>query len=149
MRGRWMVGALMAVGVGCATGGKQGGSTAQVTLATLTPAAASALDRSSVIDATVDYTIQKFQAERDRYYLTIQFEDAAGRGSFNHYHRFSEEPMLSAAQGSVHITYAMSQVWDDSRLKKPIRIWFLVVERTAAHDSSVIGRVGPIEYAAK
>jgi len=150
MRNDLLVLLVVSLGIGCASSAPAPAvrSVAHVTVSSVSPVAATVLDEASVIDATVEYSIENFQVAKDRYYLTIQF-DKAGGGSFNHYHRFSEEPNLSAPQGTVHVTYALSQVWQDSRLKRPIRVSFYLIERTAANDSLVIGQAGPIEYATK
>ena len=141
---------LVTIACGCSSSSKvvAARSRAEVTVAAIVPVASSELTSASTLDATISYHIDDFQTAPDQYYLTIQFEKAGG-GSFNHYHRFAEEPVLSLADGTVHVTYAMAHVWNDQRLKKPIRVWFYVVERTAQHDSTVIGKAGPIEYASK
>jgi hypothetical protein len=123
-------------------------SKAEITVSAISPSAGADLSKSSVLDATVAYRISGFGPDADRYYLTTQFEKVGG-GSFNHYRRFSEEAVISADQGSVHVTYPLAHVWDDQRLKKPITVWFYVIERTSAHDSDVIGKAGPFEYGLK
>jgi hypothetical protein len=86
--------------------------------------------------------------EADRYFLTIQFEKAGG-GSFNHYRRFAEEPVLTTGEGNLHVKYALSHLWSDQRLQRPVRVWFYLIERDGPHDSVVIGKAGPLEYPAK
>lgn len=142
--------AFVAIACACSTASQTGTarSRAEVTVTQIAPAVSSEVMRGSTLDATVAYRIDGFQPGPDRYYLTIQFEKTGG-GTFNHYRRFAEEPVLSRAEGTVHLTYAMAHVWDDQRLKKPIRVWFYVIERTAQHDSTVIGTAGPFDYAGR
>ena len=141
---------LVAIACGCSSASQLAvaRSHAELTVTSITPVASSELTSGTTLDASVTYRIDGFQSQPDRYYLTIQFEKVGG-GSFNHYHRFAEEPVLSQAEGIVHVAYAMAHVWDDQRLKKPIRVWFYLVERTAQHDSTVIGKAGPFDYAGK
>jgi hypothetical protein len=141
---------LIAVVVGCAstTTTTSLRSRAVVRVTAITPPAASRLSTDTTLDATASYRIEDFKGEPDRYYLTIQFEKVGG-GSFNHYKRFADEPMLSTADGVVHVSYPMSKVWNDERLKRPVRVWFYLIERTAAHESAIIGEAGPFEYAAE
>ena len=141
---------ILVILVGCSTTAPKprAHSTAEVTIGAITPPGSSQLLETSVLDATLAYRIDGFVPEPDRYYLTIQFEKKGG-GSFNHYHRFNDEPVLTTAEGAVHVRYEVANVWNDQRLKKPIRLSFYVVERTGPHDSLVIGQAGPIDYAVK
>ena len=141
---------LVAIACGCSSAAQPAvaRSHAELTVTAITPAGSSELTSGTTLDASLAYHIDGFQSQPDRYYLTIQFEKVGG-GSFNHYHHFAEEPVLSQGEGTVHVTYAMTHVWDDQRLKKPIRVWFYLVERTAQHDSAVIGKAGPFDYASK
>jgi len=141
---------LGAMTFACSTSSRTAGahSRAEVTVDAIAPAASAELTRAATLEATIAYRIEDFQPEPNRYYLTIQFEQPGGN-SFNHYRSFSDEPMLTIPQGTVHVTYAMASVWDDRRLKKPIRVWFYVVERIGPHESMMIGKAGPIEYVGK
>jgi hypothetical protein len=144
----WLVFALV-VPISCTSTNPAVRSRADVTVTAISPAAQSAIGGDTVFEADVAYRIEDFQSEPNRYFLTIQFEKVGG-GSFNHYQRFTDEPALSAAQGSLHVSYALSHIWNDRRLEKPVRVWFYVTERTAApHDSIVIGKAGPLEYVGK
>jgi hypothetical protein len=135
--------------IGCATGGSdaRNQSTATVVVSAVTPVAASEVRQSSVVEATVEYTIDKF-APAATYYVLIECEDTSG-GSLDRSQRLADQPILTAAQGSVVLTYPISRVWSNPKLRKPIRVWFDVVERIGPNDSVVIGRAGPIEYAAR
>jgi hypothetical protein len=136
--------------VGCATGGSGGQdpSTASVVVTALTPVAGSEVQPSSVVEATVEFTIEKFKFKGDTYYLLTECEDASG-GPVERDHRLADHPILTAAKGSLFVTFPLSHVWNNPKLKKPIRVWFEVVERIGPSDSVVIGRSAPIEYAAK
>ncbi len=149
MRTIWAFG-FVAIACGCSSASQTAAarSRAELKVTAIAPVASSELASGTTLDASIAYHIDGFQSQRDRYYLTIQFEKAGG-GSFNHYHRFSEETVLSQAEGTVQVTYALAHVWDDQRLKRPIRVWFYVIERTAQHDSTVIGKAGPLDYASK
>ena len=64
----------------CATGGSgaQDASTADVVVIAITPPAGSEIQQSSVIEATVQFTIEKFKLKSDTYYLLTQFEATSG-----------------------------------------------------------------------
>lgn len=138
--------ALLALTAGCASSPQP--STAVVVVNSITPAAGSEVQQSSVIEATVGFTIDKFQLQADTYYLVTQFQAADGT-SFNHSARLADHSILTAAKGSEFVSYPLARVWADPRLKKPIRLWFQVVAKIGPNDSVVIGRSAPIDYAAK
>jgi hypothetical protein len=151
LTGRWrFVLLLAALSAACASSDNRTAtpSTAQVGVAGVSPAAGSALQQSSVLEATVDYTISNFHPKADAYYLVIAFEGANGK-PFHDYERIADQPILGEAHGSLVVTHTLANAWADSRLKKPIRLWFEVVVRTGANDSAVIGRSAPVEYAAR
>ena len=144
---RRLISVILLALVGCATGA-QNQSTAKVVVTAIAPVAASEVQQSSVVEATIAYTIDKFELRGDTYYLLIRCEDSGG-GSVEDGYRLADRPILAAAKGSVAVTYPLSRVWSNPKLKKPIHVWFEVVERIGPNDSFVIGRTGPIEYAAK
>jgi hypothetical protein len=156
---RLIFGILVGLAAGCATGGHtaQKRSQADVAVIEITPSPGSDLQRTSVIEATVEYAIDWFRADRNRYYLAILFETPKG-GSFAKY-RDADWLALSAAHGAVRVTYALSDVWDDARLKKPIKLWFCVAERSDSHSiistypsankATCSGCAGPIQYTVK
>lgn len=137
---------LLALTAACASSPQP--STAVVVVNSVTPAAGSEVQQSSVIEATVGFTIDKFQQQADTYYLVTQFQAADGT-SFNHSARLADHSILTAAQGSVIVSYPLSRVWSDPRLKKPIRLWFQLVAKIGPNDSVVIGRSAPVDYVAK
>ena len=145
LTGPLVPGVLLALASACSsvTPLKVEPASADLTVRTITPGPGSELVGTSEIDATVEYTISNFQPIRDRYYLSIQFENA-NLGWFNHYRRFADEAVLRSAHGVVHVNYAMSNVWGDPRLRKPIRVWFFLIER--GEHLRPIGRKGPFEY---
>ena len=110
--------ALLAFAAGCASSPPL--STAVVTVGALTPPAGSQVQQSTVIEATVAFTIDKFQEQADTYYLVTQFQAADGT-SFNHSPRLADHSILTAAKGSVLVSYPLARVWSDPRLKKPVR----------------------------
>lgn len=134
---------VLALTAGCASTPKP--STAVVTVLSIAPVAGSQVQQSTAIETTVGFTISDFQAQADTYYLVTQFQAADGT-SFNHSARLADHFILTAAQGSVFITYPLSRVWADPRLKKPIRLWFQLVARIGPNDSVVIGRSAPVDY---
>ncbi|HTR04127.1 MAG TPA: hypothetical protein VMN82_13085 [Thermoanaerobaculia bacterium] len=149
---RVLVFGVIAALTACATGGSgaQDASTAQVVVLAITPPAGSEVQQSSVIEATVQFTIDKFKLKGDTYYLLTQFEGTNGavvesEGD----RRLADHPILTAAKGSVVVTYPLARLWANAALRKPPRVWFSVVERVGPNDSVVIGRSAPIEYAAK
>ena len=145
---RGLVFVVLVALVGCASTGAQDPSTASVVVVAIAPVAGSEVQQSSVVEATVEFTIDKFKLQGDTYYLLVDCEDATG-GSVDRDHPLADQPILTAAKGSLVVTYPLSKVWGNPRLKKPIRVWFDVVERVGPNDSVVIGRAGPIEYATK
>lgn len=146
-----MLGVIVAL-TGCATGGSgpQGASTADVVVTAMTPVAGTEVQQSSVIEATVQFTIHGFKFKGDTYYLLTQFGDVSG-GSVesDSDRRLSDHPILTAAKGSVVVPYPLVRVWGNPRLAKPLKMWFCVVEKIGPNDSVVIGRSSPVEYVVK
>ncbi len=143
---------IIAALTGCATGGSgsQSASTADVVVTALTPSAGSAVQQSSSVEATVQFTIQNFKPRAVTYYLLTQFADTSG-GSVESEsdRRLSDHPILTAATGSVIVTDPLARVWNNPKLARPLKIWFCVLERVGPNDAVVIGRSAPIEYAAQ
>ena len=98
--------ALLAFAAGCASSPPT--STAVVTVGALTPPAGSQVQQSTVVEATVAFTIDKFQEQADTYYLVTQFQAADGT-SFNHSPRLADHSILTAAQGSVLVSYPLAR----------------------------------------
>jgi hypothetical protein len=147
---RWSLFLLVALAAGCASSdpNAKNPSTAEVAVAAITPAAGSQVQQSTVVEATVAYTISRFHARADSYYLVTEFEGTNGK-LFHDYERLGDEPILVGAHGSLIVTHTLSKAWADPRLKKPIRLSFTVVAHIGPNDSVVIGRSAPVEYAAK
>jgi hypothetical protein len=146
-----ILGVIIAL-TGCATGGSgaQTPSTAQVVVTAIAPVAGSEIQQSSVIEATVQFTIADFKMKSGTYYLLTQFEDTSG-GSVesDSDRRLADHPILTGAKGSVVVTDPLARVWGNAKLKKPVTVWFCVVEQIGPNDSVVIGRSAPIQYAGK
>ncbi len=122
-----------------------------VSVATVEPAPLSEVDGRTTLRAVVSYRIEDFDPAV-QYYLSIQFrqtDETSGDKfkSFNHYDSFAQETRLPSATGSVPVNYAISHVWNNSKLRKPIRVYFFIVQRKAPHDWLEIGHTGPVEYA--
>ena len=143
-----IIGVLAAL-TGCATGGSSASNTsaADVVVNAITPPAGSVVQQSSVVEATVQFTIERFEPKGNTYYLLTQFEDTGGEAIESG--RLADHPILTAAKGSVVVTYPLARIWGSARLKKPLKMWFCVLERMGPNDTVVIGRTGPIEYLAK
>ena len=149
---RVLIFGVIAALTACATGGSgaQDASTADVVVIAITPPAGSEIQQSSVIEATVQFTIEKFKLKSDTYYLVTQFEGTSGGAIENESdRRLADHPILTAAKGSVIVTYPLARVWGNARLKKPLKVWFCILEQVGPNDAVVIGRTAPIEYAAK
>ena len=143
---------LVATLTACATGGSgaQDASTSEVVVIAITPPAGSEVQQASVIEATVQFTIAKFKLKGDTYYLLTQFEGTNGSAvESESERRLADHPILTAAKGSVVVTYPLASVWANAKLRKPLEVWFCVVEKVGPNDSVIIGRTAPIEYAAK
>jgi hypothetical protein len=136
----------------CATSGPdaQSHSTAEVVATVITPPAGSELQQSSVIEVTIQFTIDRFKFKGDTYYLLTQFESVGGGAVESESdRRLADHPILTAAKGSVVVTYPLARVWGNAKLRKPIKVWFCVLEQVGPNDSVVIGRSAPVEYLAK
>jgi len=131
----------------CATGGSGAPSAALVVVNAVTPSAGSEVQPSSVVEATVQFTIERFEPKGHTYYLLTQFESTSGEAIQSG--RLADHPILTAAKGSVVVTYPLARIWGSAGLKKPLRMSFCVLERIGPNDSVVIGRSAPIEYLAK
>jgi hypothetical protein len=147
MRTNRLMALILLVAAGCASGNTPPPSTAQVAAA-ITPAAGSALGRESVVQGTVEYSIEPFHKNADTYYIVTAFQDKDGK-PFHHYEKLSDQPILVGAKGSVIVTYPLARVWDDPRLQRPITLWFQVVERVGPNDTAVIGSAGPFTFSAQ
>jgi hypothetical protein len=121
---------------------------------TVEPAALSEVNGRTTLHAAVSYRIERFQPEPVEYYLSIQFQQTDETSgdkfkSFNHYDGFAQETRLPTPDGTVHVSYALSHVWNNSKLRKPVRVFFFVVQRAGLRERLEIGHTGPFEYTGK
>jgi hypothetical protein len=148
---QFLIGCILA-GVGCvsstnvsAANASRVQAWAEVNVKTVTPELGSVLGPTSEINATVEYTISNFESLPNHYYLAILFMKPIG-GTFDPYERFSEHTFVTTPHGVVHLRYALSGIWNDPRLFKPVKVWIVLFERNKPHSSFDIGKVGPLEY---
>ena len=149
---RLLILGLVTALTGCATGGSSPSSTsmADVAVTAITPIAGAEVQQSTVVEATVQFTIREFKPKGNTYYLLTQFEATTGGPVENESdRRLADHPILTAAKGSVVVTYPLARVWSSTKLAKPLKMWFCVLEQIGPNDSAVVGRSSAIEYLAK
>ena len=121
-------------------------STATIELVSISPAAGSAIDERTVLVAEIRYAIEHFQPRTD-YYIAPLFAENDGDGkTFNAFDRIDEGTRITTPSGTATIRYGIARELRSSKLARPVRVFFFLMERSGAHTTNVIGSVGPVEY---
>jgi len=120
-------------------------SEGSIELISLTPEAGSTVDRQSTIVAQLRFTIDNFKDKKDRYRISINFQDRNTRAA-----TFSKGPggmiTLDQASGTVTLEYPLDRIWDDPKLRKPLRVYFYLHERTGKNETVVLDMTDAIEF---
>lgn len=144
-----LLGALLLALTHCASGiadPKAPPATATVELLSISPVAGSAVDERTVLVAELRYSIEHFQPHADDY-LAPLFDSTEGPGrSFNAFDRIDEGTRLTGPAGTVTIRYGIARELRSPKLARPIRVSYLLMERTGEHTTRGIGSAGPVEY---
>ncbi len=123
-------------------------SEGSIELVSLTPEAGSSVDRESIITAQLRFTIDNFKFKKDRYQVSINFQDRDSRAA-----TFSKGPgdmiMLEEASGTITLVYQLDRVWDDPRLRKPLVVYFYLHERTGKRETVVLDSTGEIQFSVR
>lgn len=120
-------------------------SEGSIELISLTPEAGSPVDRQSTITAQLRFTIDNFKDKKDRYRISINFQDRNSRAS-----TFRKGPggmiTLDQASGTVTLEYPLDRIWDDPKLRKPLRVYFYLHERTGKQETVVLDKTDEIQF---
>lgn len=127
-------------------------STATVKIVSLAPPAGSELTPSTVIRATVDYTIKNFQPAT--FWLDFVFESTTPGRSFGAGRTIVGERLpgpipqayLKSATGTITLTQELARVLGNPDLKRPIRARILMHEQSGEMSSRVPGWSDWIEF---
>jgi hypothetical protein len=119
----------------------------QLELLELAPATGDALGRSSVITATVRYSITGFDPA-DTYVLVPLFNTKNPDETFNELPGFRDGFPITSPEGDISVSYAIAKEWDSGRLAQPIVVHFVVLELTAKHKATAIATTPSLTFTA-
>jgi hypothetical protein len=121
-------------------------ATASLELVGVTPLAGEQVSKDSIVVADLSYSVTGFSAGQFLIMAQAETTDPATTtdGSFPS----SEYRVLEADSGRVSFSFPIRHVWDEARVKRPLRIWFYVNQLKSLNPrvSRVIGKAGPVEY---
>jgi hypothetical protein len=114
----------------------------------LAPLDGAPVDRDSTIKAKLKYSIENFQDKKDRYAISINFQDVQTR-SRTFASGEKDALMLKEASGTVVLSCPLAKVWDDARLRKPLVVYFYLHEFTGKRESVVLYSTEGVRYSVR
>ena len=120
---------------------------AELEVSELTPQPGTALNRASVISATIHYSIVDFDPAA-AYILVPVFASTRDGETFNELPGFRDGFAVGSPTGSINIRYSIALEWDSGKLAKPIVLHFVVLQRTEKHKAEGIGQTPSLTFAA-
>ena len=123
-------------------------STGTLEVIDLAPQDGAPVDGDSTITAKLKYSIDNFQDKKDRYAISINFQDVQTR-SRTFTAGEDDALMLKAASGTVTLTCPLSKVWGDARLRKPLVVYFYLHEFTGKRESVVLFSTEGVRYSVR
>ena len=123
-------------------------SIALVTVVQIEPALGSVLNQTSVITATVKYSIDNFRSGRDHYFAMIVFDEPSKPTTFSPSPRGRSEieHRITSPSGELTFKCNMADVWDDLRMGDDVGIYFYVNEKWGSKVSQVIGKTERLAF---
>jgi|ERR1051325_5657887 hypothetical protein len=128
---------------GCASSGPP--AVAEVRLVSLSPPAGSELSKDTILVADVEYTIRNFKPGV-HYYVAPLFASTKSGTTFNMLGNMAAAPALAQPTGTVTVRYPISGELESRDLKRPVTVWFYVLEETGAGKARVIGQTEELAF---
>ena len=122
-------------------------SKGNVQLLEIVPPEGSEVNRQTSLRARVSFNVDTLQRGID-YYVAVLFDSRVDNQTFSMVDTFSDAQRVADTSGIVEINYPIRREWDSGKLKRPIRVWFYLMQRVEPHRTKVLGTAGPIEYLA-
>ncbi|HJT17736.1 MAG TPA: cupin domain-containing protein [Thermoanaerobaculia bacterium] len=118
---------------------------ASIEIADIKPAPGSTIDASTTIYVVLRYSIRNFNP--NQFTIVPIFESTTPGMTFN---VLPKRPTaLTAGSGTFALAYPMSQILSDARLRKPLRMWFVINGWIEANRSRTIVATPGISYDVK
>jgi len=122
-------------------------ATANLALVSVEPPSNSQVSEDSAVVAVLTYSVTEFT--RDQFFVMAQVETTDPNRTTDGSFPSTGYPVLQTSTGTLTFTFPIRHVWREPTVNRPFRIWFYVNYRTGPDTSRVIGRAGPVEYAAR
>jgi hypothetical protein len=114
----------------------------RLTLDNITPPAGTNVQRNTTLVANLHYEVRDF--EQDRFFVMAQFDtDIDSRttdGTFENY------PVLKTASGQLRFCFPLANIWDDPRVKRPLKVRFWLNRKLSESESRSITGTAPFVY---
>lgn len=107
------------------------------------------LARDTIIETTLQYSIDLPKLKKEKYAITILFGSSEGdQFLFNkRTTRLGNADLyLKESSGKVKLKYPMDAVWNDPRLKQPVSVVFYIIEYDKNGSSKAIASAGPFVF---
>lgn len=107
------------------------------------------LTRDTVIETTLQYSIDLHKLKKDKYTITMLFGSSEGQNVLFNKKKTrlgDADLILKATSGSVKLKYPMDAIWNDPRLKRPVSIFFYIIEHNKNGSSQAIASAGPFVF---
>ncbi len=107
------------------------------------------LTEETVLSASLKYSIDLPKLKRKKYFVSIIFGSTEGDDSWFNEERTrlgTDRVYLTEPEGAVTLEYPLDAVWNDKRLKHPITVRFVLLERSGSRSSRSVAIVDPVIF---
>ncbi len=147
MRVSVVLSVLLVHSLGCSTAtettANSGAGTGEIRVISLTPTEGTAISESTVLRARLHYTLPSAPG---KYYIMAQFATTVPGMTFDGSFPSSSYPTPTEPSGEVIFEFPMHYVIEESRLARPIEVWFFLNLRTAPGRGKPVAKAGPFRF---
>jgi hypothetical protein len=121
-------------------------STATVSIKSLSPAAGTRVNATTILHAEIQYQISDFDPSHAKYVIAPFFDQKDGRGSFNALPHALDAKPLKKPSGLVELNYPIAREWASGDLEWPVRVVFRILEVTNGKTLYPLADSEPVSY---
>lgn len=107
------------------------------------------LTRDTVIESTLEYSIDLRRLKKEKYTITMLFGSSEGQNVLFNIKKTrlgDADIYLKETSGTVKFRFPMDAVWNDHRLKRPVSVIFYIMEHEKNGTSQAIASAGPFIF---
>src|SRR5262245_14557448 len=119
----------------------------KVSIVSVSPAPGSRVDETTLVRATVSYSIEEFPGRQDRdFLLWVKFATTDPDRTTNGTYPERGFPLLAKTSGEASVSFPLQHIWKQAELQRPLTMWVYLVSRFNDGSSFVIAKSDPVKY---